>query len=251
MNLTSALFMFLSLLVPAWMLIVGSHLHQMMLLWDALSTIAWLMSTISHHWMETIMSLSCKTHWVHHHLRHHKTTTHEWIWEAEWIVLTWCLRSLAATSTAHLAMALRWCRRSTSTFNCLFFEFFFFLLLLVHNNVIRNIIDVESSISCPWLGNSLCCCIKAIDLWLLVKESILINLLWCLIIHLLIAFNRVKSLILRRWILIKYWLLVFFIIIHSLFLLLHHLFNFSFLVDDELLFTFGSLGVFLHLVMDF
>jgi len=143
-------------------------------------------------------------------------------------------------------MALLCWWRSTSTFNCFFFKFFLFLLLFVHNDVICNIVNIESSISCPCLSNWLSS--KGIHLRL--KESSLVGFLWRLISHFLIAFNWVEALILRRRKLIK-WLLVFLIIIHSLFLLLHHLFNLSFLVYKMLFFSFGSLGIFLHLVMNF
>lgn len=155
---------------------------------------------------------------------------------------------MSTTLLTYLTVTLLSWRRSTSTFNCLLLEFFLFLLLFIHNDVICNIIDIESSISSPWLScyslsiDSLR--IKSIDLWL--KES-LACFLRCLKSHLLTAFPRVESLVLTR---IVDWLLIFLIVIHSLFLLLYHLLNLSFLVDDMLFFSLCSLGIFLHLVVN-
>lgn len=185
MNFALAWFMSLSLLVELWwMLIVLSHLHQVMLLRHTLLAIT-LVELLMHHWMETIMPLSYER--IHHlHLRHHKTSTHERIWETEWIVLTWCW-SWLTTLTSKMTLALQMWWRSTGTICCLLLKFFLFLLLLlIHNDIVCNIIDVESSVSCPWLLlHSLS--IKSIDLWL--KERSLVCLLWRLIVHLFVALN--------------------------------------------------------------
>jgi hypothetical protein len=185
MKFALAWFMSLRMLVALWWkLIVLSHLHQMMLLRYTLLAIA-LVELLMHHWMETKMPLSCER--INHlHLRHHKTSTHERIWETEWIVLTWCWRWWAALTSKMTLTLQRWWR-STRTIYCLFFKFFLFLLLLlIHNDIVCNIIDVESSVSCPWLLlYSLS--IKSVDLRL--KECILVCFLWSLIVHLFVALN--------------------------------------------------------------
>jgi hypothetical protein len=154
-----------------------------------------LMLITSHHshWVEvTVMSLLSLESQRVHHLRHHELSSHEWIWECKWVILAWSLRSALTAEMAVALVSWSW-RWSGFGFNCLFFKFLLFLLLFVHNNIVRDIIDIESSISCPWLGVSLRLSIETVDLWL--EESILVLLLWCFIVHLLLTLSRVEALL--------------------------------------------------------
>lgn len=232
--------------IYVWKLVMSMpHLHKVLLLLNALLAVAWMCIVTHQRICKSVMTLSCKSKRVHH-LWRHKSSTHERIREREWIVLTWCQRLSITLRATNLALALS-CWRWRFLWCFLAFEAFLFLFLLINNDIIGYVVDKKSAISCYRLRNSLS--IKTTDLWLWFLEIHFLCLFWRLIAHLLVAFNWVvKPLIFRNHSII--WLLVFLIFIQRLLLLFHHLLDLSLLVNHKLLIAFGSLGFFLHLVMN-